>query len=703
MQGTRRGEASHNSTRKSGGELARGLVLLGVTVGLGGCPIIDDLIGETTSAEGGEEKGDGDDPVEASYDQPCPPAAPLPSDALCDPARQVVELPPGSTCGGAAEEAAGWTGAALPMTTAGGAVLCAYTPKPSTKVTKEAVAKLEGVLKKRLGPKGTVRMGPDCRVSPVANPPAAAGSYGSAIAPVLEASFARAIGMPDPSKVASAVPGGTPKVAVYVVDTAGRDRSQARANHGKIVASIVEAVVDGSDGAVVVHTVAGMPRWDDGQGVVADPQGGGYFGYQSDLAAGIREAVDRWKASERGQGVKLVINLSAGWEPVVDGAPGQGSPIADPLSPAAASVHEAIAYARCHGGLVFAASGNQPSGTCVDQTMGPAMFAQLPTPDSAMCAQLMGEDSPVQGQAMLYAVTPLDLGGQPLMSHRPGSHAWLAATGFQGIVEGTRSHGPQNGSSIATAVASGAVALAWASKPSMRGDAVVEAVYAAGGSSPHAPDISPPAVPGTQVYAGGQKVVDVCEGLEAVSGSPLGCAAATWDNAAWCSDLRAAMGPAAADGATHDAPASAPFECEACGEALTRYLPRFQPQQDPSQLPEAWTFPQPEDTPCPPCDVETTGPGTVNGGKAHITLSAVFTTGYTVDSLTITLVDGDGTRHQHTYWGSQFTPGLEDGRLHVLDDAAFSKDAVSGWIDFRFTDTTTQRSFTTGNELRVIR
>jgi hypothetical protein len=100
---------------------------------------------------------------------------------------------------------------------------------------------------------------------------------------------------------------------------------------------------------------------------IATPALGGFFGYQSQLAASLQAAVSDWKAHNAGAAAadetpheRLVINVSLGWEPIYGGAVPAAGPAG--LAPPVRAVYDALQHAACNGALVFAAAGNDPGG-----------------------------------------------------------------------------------------------------------------------------------------------------------------------------------------------------------------------------------------------------------------------------------------------------------------------------------------------------
>jgi len=243
-----------------------------------------------------------------------------------------------------------------------------------------------------------------------------------------------------------------------------------------------------------------LPRED---GLAINLRQGGFFGFQSELARAIHQAVLEWKMhgidhppGDRPQ-PRLVINLSVGWEPLPEYG-GEFERPADLPAPARA-VHAAITDAVCRGALVIAAAGNDTGGAAPSTgPMYPAAWEQRPAPDKAACeafeppGALEGLPLPVfppRGQdpyrPLVYAVAGVDGLDEPLGNTRVDGRPRLAAYADHGVAEDLDAGGliPSailSGSSVAAAVVSGIAAVAWAYGPPLRSDIIMELVYGSG-------------------------------------------------------------------------------------------------------------------------------------------------------------------------------------------------------------------------------
>jgi hypothetical protein len=236
------------------------------------------------------------------------------------------------------------------------------------------------------------------------------------------------------------------------------------------------------------YTLA-MPRHDWAS--VPDWVTGGWHGTQGDVALALYLAVASWQerriADPLGSSPRLVLNLSLGWQRLTEDAN-------DLERGPAKSLLSALQYASCQGVLVFVAAGNNPDEGCPEQHMGPlapAMFEQMAAPTKAECATLgfaPADDIqyPVFGSGsdytpLVHAVGGVDENDRPLINGRLKGRPRLAALGSNGLVATAGgSTEPLTGSSVATAVTTGAAALLWSYLPRSRPDEIVELLYGSG-------------------------------------------------------------------------------------------------------------------------------------------------------------------------------------------------------------------------------
>ncbi|EDM79257.1 hypothetical protein PPSIR1_03933 [Plesiocystis pacifica SIR-1] len=226
------------------------------------------------------------------------------------------------------------------------------------------------------------------------------------------------------------------------------------------------------------------PNWDNG----------GHFGSQADIAMGIYDALANWKRRQQmapQPPVRLVINLSLGWEPIAGDADSLLADAADFERGPSRAVYDALRYAACEGALVFAAAGNNPEPGCDghEGVLIPATFQGEAAPTASECAALGFEapddpELPIFADAatrpLVYAVGGLDSRDAPLPNARADAQVALAALGANsasGKVPGVTSLA-LTGTSVSTAVASGTAALVWSYRPELRPDEVADLIYA---------------------------------------------------------------------------------------------------------------------------------------------------------------------------------------------------------------------------------
>jgi hypothetical protein len=303
--------------------------------------------------------------------------------------------------------------------------------------------------------------------------------------------------------------GGPAAIRVSVVDSTPRGYDEGvamdgRSDHGLNVGRIVRKIACPGDGAgvncvgFVSHNLA-LPMVTP---TIATPALGGFFGYQSQLAASLQAAVSDWKAHNAGAAAadetpheRLVINVSLGWEPIYGGAVPAAGPAG--LAPPVRAVYDALQHAACNGALVFAAAGNDPGGpTPVGGAMYPAAWEQRPAPTFAQCAALEGAGYaespsrpiyPLPGvnayRPLIYGVAGVNHNDFPLANARPGSSgrlvatAQLAATRYE-VSPGVWDHTQAiSGSSAAAAATSGAAAAVWGYRPELRPYEIAQRLY----------------------------------------------------------------------------------------------------------------------------------------------------------------------------------------------------------------------------------
>jgi hypothetical protein len=221
-----------------------------------------------------------------------------------------------------------------------------------------------------------------------------------------------------------------------------------------------------------------------------DTNQGGYFGTESDVAAGIYRAIETWNSRPQNATRHLVINLSLGWE------------CADPSG--YPHIRNAIKHAVCAGGVVVAAAGNLSS-TSSSGPMCPAAFEQSPAPTPEECKVIEGvkrsgdlikrfarftkvaPPPPTAKSAyrpLVYAVGGVDLTDSPLGNSRAKATPRLVAMGsnaveFPDAVPVAESH-LLTGTSISSAVVSAAASVVWSYRPELSAAEVMDIVYGSG-------------------------------------------------------------------------------------------------------------------------------------------------------------------------------------------------------------------------------
>jgi hypothetical protein len=317
---------------------------------------------------------------------------------------------------------------------------------------------------------------------------------------------------------------------VAVVDSSPRpatpDGEAARGTnpHGYVLARILREAAcpsgssSGEPCAVRIHHELALPWSYDGVRWFRPPAGGN-FGYQSELAEAIHRAVDAFTAANVDGRQRLIVNLSVGWLPVFGGDRGDS-----PLElPGAREVYAAIQKARCKGALIFAAAGNWSGGTqFTTGPLYPAGWSRFAAPGANKCGVDFGGVTPGYNEtgSLLEAVGGVDGRDQILPNARPNSMPRMVAPGFLGAAADPL--GAQiptlTGTSVSTAVASAAAAVAWSYTPSLDSQTIATAVYQSG------PVVDADADPPTCRETGCLPVrrVSVCGALQRACTDPFG-------------------------------------------------------------------------------------------------------------------------------------------------------------------------------------
>ncbi len=284
-----------------------------------------------------------------------------------------------------------------------------------------------------------------------------------------------------------------------------------QSDHGPVVASVAESIA--CPGGlpwlcpVSAETFLGLPRIADG---TKDTVRGGYLGRQSDLAVGIYNAL-----AAQGPG-RLVLNLSVGWDPTLFGG-------ADPTTapPPVTAVYDALRVARCEGALIIAAAGNTDHLICAEHPLAPGQWQDQLAPTGAECGAL-GLTSPMldPGAPLVYAVGGLNQRQSVMPGTRRLGMPRLAAAATHVVAQqraGMQGDAVKTGTSLSSAVASGAASLLWSFRPGLSPSAVMDLLYDNGFDVGEQSTFDP----------GGEDIrgVDVCAALTAAcTGAPAGTA-----------------------------------------------------------------------------------------------------------------------------------------------------------------------------------
>ncbi len=320
---------------------------------------------------------------------------------------------------------------------------------------------------------GMVR--PQQQVASPQSIPSTPASMSSVMAPYLWSHFRTRVGLPASPAVASALP----DVRLAIVDTMPQGAPKPNSQHAPTLGALAKAMACNSGGKCAVdikHHLA-MPRVQDG---VVDLINGGNYGTLWELALAIQAATDDSIADGFD---RLVINLSLGWDPSGQaGLPTNhlslltgGSTLPAPIR----AVHAALVYARCHGALIIAASGNDDVG--LEDRTGPLLPAGWQVhgaPSKATCGSLYTTLRRSQLTAspgpLLYAVGGVNHLGAPLENARPLSTPVIVAPASSAVAPSGGA--VLTGTSIAALVASTASGLVWAIEGQTGADGTLQTV-----------------------------------------------------------------------------------------------------------------------------------------------------------------------------------------------------------------------------------
>lgn len=380
--------------------------------------------------------------------------------------------------------------------------------------------------------------------------------------------------------------------------------------------------------------VLGLPRVSP---LVADYTHGGKGGYPSEIAAGLMEAHRRWAVA--GGTEKHFINLSVGW---------QDEPFGMPAASAHASaemVRTALRYLSCRGEIVIAAAGNGDPLTCSNEGVYPARWQTEAAPTAAQCVTILGVADqahlpvpiPPGPRPLVYAVAGTTLAGELLATTPELSVAPLVAIADHGI-GGAPENTAMVGTSVGTAVATGAAAMTASYMDTGNGWDAMQLVFTGGGATTIPITM---ALPGT---GGNAKQVDVCGALTAACNGWGSCPFGTP-----CTPNTAELELGELDfdyGGVEWSPAGSYGEIDECTESesicgIETYALALDDFETPPDACE-WNFidpavvyvkPQPPKPPCPACTL------TTEEKRLYFTLSPDFLAS-DVSNITLHITDG---------------------------------------------------------------
>ncbi len=455
------------------------------------------------------------------------------------------------------------------------------------------------------------------------------------------------------------------------------EAAQGNDPHGYVLGRIARLVgcpsggLPGQPCVVRLHNELALPQAFDGVRWHR-PANGGHFGYQSELAVAIHRAVNAWRSGQPGQNDHLVLNLSVGWLAAFGGPVGDSTLEKTPARAVLASIQKAV----CRGAVVFAAAGNWSGGSAyTDGPIYPAGWTHEARPTPARCKVFGGVWPPYNsGGQLLEAVGGVDGRDQPLSIGRDGSTPRMVAPAVRGTAVDIANPPLRwmTGTSVATAVASTAAAVAWAYAPELDSKQIVEMVYTSGPLLDRLSD--------SGMCIGSERCpvrrVSICGALERACADPAG------GRRARCTPITCADRPAGVDARPRVMPGMlrppdtfidvsgmvplvgvTPAQCGPT-TALFRPAGSVGPGDAPcpdrqfhSGVARAGVGPQPNDSGCPTCYSQLVGPRL----SLHVELDAsVIPLPLVNPSLTVVTAAG---KFRHALW--EFAGGLSLGEGHV--------------------------------------
>jgi len=286
---------------------------------------------------------------------------------------------------------------------------------------------------------------------------------------------------------------GSEPVRLALVDTAatrenGAEKHPGTSPHGFTLANMAKRLACGGPGgsACVAKVSSRLAlAWTCFDPMRLHPEcrdtaRGGLYGLIGEMAEAVHAEVQHWRAVGPR---RLVLNISAGWDPLYGGL----EPVpADTPAPVAA-VQAAIRDAVCRGAAVVAAAGNREGGPTTESgPILPAAWETKPAPAVVHCKSLGLSPNPADFVApyrpLVFAVGGVRAGDGPLYNSRDAAEPRLAAFADHGVVAAAAG-GPTatlTGSSVATLLVSASASAAAYYRPELSVYDDLEAVYRAG-------------------------------------------------------------------------------------------------------------------------------------------------------------------------------------------------------------------------------
>lgn len=294
-------------------------------------------------------------------------------------------------------------------------------------------------------------------MTPAVQVPGTSGRLGNGMSGLLETHFVQQMGGGPSYRPGSAEVKPTVRLA-FLDSEPTRERINGRMGlleHGYFL-SLLGAKLAGPGVKITSQLALPIVRFDadDPDKSPRDLKKGGFVGSFVDLAEAIQREVATWESEDKGKGLRLVLNLSVGWDGERFGGLSEKRVCDLPAGPRA--VYLALEFANRQGALIFAAAGNSHSGPhATGGPLLPAAWEKGNLEESACGARL--------GRPLLYAVGGLQGNDTPIANARRGGMPELAA--YADHVALTDSKGTRTstytGTSVATAVVASIASGLW--------------------------------------------------------------------------------------------------------------------------------------------------------------------------------------------------------------------------------------------------